>query len=165
MNRILLALFASYLPAQLASADTREFPAANQKWKAECGGCHVAYPPKMLSAPAWRRLIAGLDRHFGADASIDTRSAAEIEAFLQANAGPYKQGDADALRITETAWFRQQHADLVPTVWTHRLVKTPVNCGACHAAADRGDFSQHRTWFRTRGSRSYADAGLSYTGF
>ncbi|MGZ8268326.1 MAG: diheme cytochrome c, partial [Burkholderiales bacterium] len=40
-----------------------------QRWKAECSSCHVAYPPKLLSAQTWRRLMGGLDKHFGTDAS------------------------------------------------------------------------------------------------
>jgi len=150
-----------------ALAESREEPAGNATWKAECGTCHLAYPPNLLPAPAWRRVMAGLERHFGTDASIDARSAAEISAFLEIHAGRdrHAQVDQETNRITESAWFRQKHAELVPTVWRHRLVKTPLNCGACHAAAERGDFSEHRTWFRTRSSGRYASAGLGYTDF
>ena len=167
LSRALLALTALCLPAQHAAADSREIAPTNAKLNAECGGCHVAYAPRLLPAPAWRRIMAGLERHFGTDASLDAASAGEIGAYLQANAAQDKKRGVDSgtLRITETAWFKQQHAELVPTVWTHKLVKTPVNCGACHAAAERGDFGQHRNWFRTRTSRIYAAAGLGNGSF
>ena len=160
-------LFAFGLLVDSALADSREGPAGNATWKAECGTCHLAYPPKLLPAPAWRRVMAGLERHFGTDASIDARAAAEISAFLETHAGRDRHAEAgqETMRITESAWFKRQHGELIPTVWSHRLVKSPVNCGACHAGAERGDFSEHRTWFRTRSSGWYASAGLGYTGF
>lgn len=43
-------------------------------YKAECTSCHIAYPPQLLSAPDWRRLLSGLDRHFGTDASVDAKA-------------------------------------------------------------------------------------------
>ena len=48
--------------------------ATNAAWKAECGSCHAAYPPGLLPAPSWRAVMAGLDRHFGTDATIIPRS-------------------------------------------------------------------------------------------
>ena len=37
----------------------------------ECGSCHAAYPPGMLPARSWQRVMGGLDRHYGSDASLD----------------------------------------------------------------------------------------------
>lgn len=114
-------------------------------WKSECGGCHVAYPPRLLSAPAWRTIMSGLDRHFGVDASVDAATAASIGAFLEADAARSggKRSEPSALRITETRWFRHEHADIAAATWTGAKVKTAANCGACHGGADRGDFSEH----------------------
>ena len=47
------------------------FTGSNAKWKAECGSCHVAYPAQLLPATSWQRLMKGLDKHFGTDASVD----------------------------------------------------------------------------------------------
>ncbi len=160
LGHALLGLTAFGLPVHSALADSRELPASNEKWKAECGSCHVAYPPRFLPASAWRRIMASLDRHFGTDANPDPKSAAEIGAFLETNAGRESHGDADnaSTRITESAWFKRQHGELVPSAWTNKLVKTPVNCGACHASADRGNFKEHFNWFRRKNSRYFDDA-------
>ena len=40
----------------------------------ECASCHTAYPPGMLPARSWERLMAGLDRHYGSDASLDAKT-------------------------------------------------------------------------------------------
>jgi len=59
---------------------------SNAKWKEECGSCHLAYPPRFLSAESWRAVISGLDKHFGSDASLDAAAATEIGDFLEKNA-------------------------------------------------------------------------------
>jgi len=47
------------------------------------------------------------------------------------------------LRITETRWFKHEHDEVPARVWTSAAVKQPGNCAACHAQAERGDFSEH----------------------
>ena len=138
-------LFAFGVLTQDAQADSRGISATNEKWKAECGSCHLAYPPNLLPAPAWRRLMAGLDKHFGTDASIDARSAAEIGAFLENNAGQGKRrgSDSGTLRISETPWFRRKHDEVAASTWKNPKVQTAANCTACHAGAERGDFDEH----------------------
>ena len=138
-------LFAFGLLLDAALAESNGIPATNEKWKAECGSCHLAYPPNLLPAPAWRRLVAGLDRHFGTDAGIDARTAAEIGAFLESNAGQGKRrgSDSGTLRISETPWFQRKHDEVAALAWKNPKVRTPANCTACHAGAERGDFDEH----------------------
>lgn len=120
------------------------YTASNDKWKAECGSCHVAYPPKLLPAESWKAVMGGLDKHFGSDASLDAATAAEISTFLLDNAGKRKR-DATAkpqLRITETSWFKREHDEVSPASWKNPAVKSAANCGGCHTRADSGDYSE-----------------------
>lgn len=140
----LALLFAFGLMLDAALADSKGMRVTNEKWKTECGSCHLAYPPQLLPAPAWRRMMAGLDKHFGSDASIDARSAAEIGAFLENNAGQGKRGsDSGTLRVSETPWFRRKHDEVAASTWNNPKVQTAANCSACHAGAERGDFDEH----------------------
>lgn len=125
-----------------AMAGSSTFTAANAKWKAECGACHIAYPPQLLPAASWRRVMSGLDKHFGADASLDPQPAAEISAFLERNAasGKRARATADSLRITETAWFRHEHDEVPAAAWKRPAIKSPANCAACHTTAGQGDY-------------------------
>jgi hypothetical protein len=118
-------------------------------YKEECGSCHVAYPPPLLSAGSWRAVMGGLNKHFGEDASIDPGKAKELSAWLAANAGRRDSTDGrgqSLLRISDTAWFRKEHRDghdgLTPAVWRAKAVGSPANCGACHTDAERGDYSE-----------------------
>jgi hypothetical protein len=110
----------------------------------ECGACHTAYPPGLLPAPSWQRLMTGLDRHFGTDASLDEATVRQLAAWLQAHAGTYKRvSEAPPQdRITQSAWFQREHRGIDAAVWSHASVKSAANCAACHSGAERGSFSE-----------------------
>lgn len=121
----------------------------NATWQAECSTCHVAYPPNLLSAASWKAVMAGLDQHFGTDASVDTAAKTEITAFLEQNASKRRRDaltDAAGkpqLRITETAWFIREHDEVSAQTWKRPQIKSAANCGACHSQAEKGDYSEH----------------------
>ena len=111
-------------------------------YKQECAACHMAYPPGLLPARSWARIMTGLDKHYGSDASLDAQAVAQISRWLQTEAGTYKRV-ADAPpedRITRSAWFVSKHRKLDPQVWKHASVKSAANCATCHTGADKGDF-------------------------
>jgi hypothetical protein len=128
-------------PAQPAAADSRLTIPANATWTSECGACHLAYPPQLLPARAWRQIMQSLDRHFGTDASLEPRAAEEVRIFLEQHAGRDRGGSAPA-RITETDWFRREHREVPAGLWAHPEVKNRANCAACHRAAERGDYGE-----------------------
>jgi hypothetical protein len=129
---------AALLLALPAAADEPERvpPVTHAPTKEECGECHMAFPPALLPAESWRKIMTGLADHFGEDASLDAALAAEIEAYLVANAG---RGDATSLRITEQRWFRHEH-DFPDRVWQRHEVRSKSNCEACHRDAAQGIF-------------------------
>jgi hypothetical protein len=110
----------------------------------ECGACHLAFPAQLLPAASWQRLMGGLDKHFGVDASLDTAAAKPISAWLQHNAATSSQmaGSPPDDRITRSRWFVRQHDEVRAAVWKRASVHSPANCTACHAGAARGDFDE-----------------------
>lgn len=118
----------------------------NAKWRQECGGCHLAFAPGLLPAESWRKLMSGLDKHFGTDASLSAAENREITAWLVANASNRWRAPSAPLRITESAWFQRKHDrhEISPAVWKRPAVKSPANCQACHAEAEKNDFNEHR---------------------
>ncbi|HQR50805.1 MAG TPA: diheme cytochrome c [Methylophilaceae bacterium] len=137
-------LILTFLVAGAAQASGETLRATNPRWKAECGSCHVAYPARLLPAESWKAMMAGLDKHFGSDASIDPATTAEILAFLEQNAGRRKPDPAvkPQLRITETHWFKREHDEVPAATWKNPLVKSAANCAACHTRAEQGDFNE-----------------------
>lgn len=127
-----------------AHADGKRFSLDNPVYKAECGSCHVPYPPALLSAASWQGVLSDLAKHFGSDASVDAQQLAELRKYLEQNAGRGRRVDATqpALRITETAWFRHEHDEVPAAIWKSAAVKSPANCPACHTAAATGDYSE-----------------------
>jgi mono/diheme cytochrome c family protein len=134
----------SFVLACEARAGEEVFTATNPKWKAECGSCHVAYPPQLLPRASWRAIMAGLDKHFGTDASLDDKSIADIGAFLEGHAAGERGRAADKpmLRVTESRWFRHEHDEVPATTWKDKRVNGAANCAACHTKAESGDFSE-----------------------
>ena len=136
---IAAALAIPAAPAAVLADGERRSP-DDSAWREECGSCHVAYPPRLLPAQSWRRIMATLDRHFDADASLEPGRARGIEAFLVANAR--HASSESALRITGTGWFRREH-DEVAGLFSSAAVGNAANCGACHPQAEQGRFNEH----------------------
>ena len=118
----------------------------NAKWQAECGSCHMAFPPGLLPAASWQKLMQGLDKHFGNDASLSPQDTQEITTFLEKNGSNRWSAKSAPLRITEGQWFKSKHisGEINPAVWKRESVKSPANCLACHSGADKGDFDEDR---------------------
>lgn len=73
----------------------------NAKWQAECSGCHMAFLPGLLPAASWKKIMSGLDKHFGTDASLSPADSAEITDFLVKNPSNRWTSNAAPLRITD----------------------------------------------------------------
>ena len=171
LSRCLLAVAAGLTLASAAQADSdrallRNVPAA---YTQECAACHTGYAPGMLPARSWQRIMTGLDKHYGTDASLDAATVRQLSGWLQANAGTYKRV-AEAPpedRITQSAWFVRKHDEVAPSVWKLASVKSAANCTACHTGADQGDFSDDNLKFPAgldpRQRRGLAALGSCFT--
>lgn len=117
-------------------------PTAPAAYAQECASCHLAFAPGFLPAASWKRLMDGLEKHYGTDASVPAATAQELSRWLQANAGTYKRVNEEPPqdRITRSAWFDRKHRRFDAAAWRHAAVKSPVNCVACHTGAEQGDF-------------------------
>jgi nitrate/TMAO reductase-like tetraheme cytochrome c subunit len=142
VSRAVGLMFGALLLTKAAHAEVRVLAPANPTYASECGSCHLAYPPHLLSAASWQRVMQSLERHFGTDASIDTRADAEISAYLSANAGNERRFGVTSMRISETRWFAREHEEVPAGIWKNPTVKSAANCGACHTRADVGDYRE-----------------------
>ena len=119
-------------------ADVR--PVENTLYESECGGCHFAYQPGLLPSQDWERIMSTVDEHYGDDASLDERQAADIRRYLLDNAADraelsraraFSAGSAavtELPRITQTRYFRREHAEIPQavsaTAWP--VTRTPM---------------------------------------
>lgn len=115
------------------------------KYQQECVACHIAYPPGMLPAASWQKLMTTLPRHYGSDASLDAASVKELSGWLTSHAGTYKRVSEapPENRITRSAWFVREHDEVPAAAWKRAAVKSASNCSACHSQAAQGDFNEH----------------------
>ncbi len=140
-----VAALAAALVAGHATAGSRLAAPANPAHAEECGSCHLAYPPGLLPAPSWTKLMAGLRQHFGTDASIDAAATAAISRYLADHAATGKRASTvgEGLRVTESPWFVRKHRKVETAAWNRPSVKSAANCAACHPGAARADFDDH----------------------
>jgi hypothetical protein len=129
---------------------------SNPVYKEECGSCHMAYPPGLLPAISWEKVMAGLADHFGDSAELDTETHRSINQFLLENSAdrsPYRRSqkisrsinyDNAPLRITDTPYFRHQHHEIpARMVNANPEVNSLSHCDACHTGALQGSFNEH----------------------
>ena len=147
-----------FLVADAVAGDGRAPVVPNPAFQAECGSCHVPYPARGLPASSWRALMAGLDRHFGNDASLTLAQTDTIRSWLVAGAGSQPADPAAPLRLTRAPWFVREHREVPAPLWRSPAVKSAANCAACHRGAERGVFSEHDVRLPRASPRSPAGA-------
>jgi nitrate/TMAO reductase-like tetraheme cytochrome c subunit len=132
-----------------AQADKLRLPVdAPPAFQAECASCHVAFPPQLMVADDWKRVMRSLDKHYGDNASLDEKTRQILEDFHVRNAGGRKVGAGrtaqagELPRLTQTDWFVREHREVPRADWTHAKVKTPANCAACHTKAAEGSYRE-----------------------
>jgi hypothetical protein len=155
MNRlILVSAVILIIAAQALRADegVRVPPIDHAATLKECGACHLAFPPQMLPARSWDKLMSDLADHFGEDASLEQAVRDDIASYLAMNAadaptsrggGRFLKGLADEavpLRITETPYWKAEHDEIGEQRYNDPKIKSKANCTACHRTADKGEF-------------------------
>ncbi len=131
-------------------------PVRNMKYQEECGGCHFAYQPGLLPEKSWRKMMDGLEDHFGDNAELDAETQKSLLGYLVANSadksnykrsrrimGGLRPGEVP-LRISDTVYFKRKH-DEIPMRYLidNEAVGSYSNCGACHTHAEDGSYSEH----------------------
>jgi len=117
----------------------------SEKYRNECASCHLAYPPALLPLTSWSRLLGGLDKHYGVDASLEPAEVLDISKWLEPLAGTYKKVRAEPQedRITKAAWFVREHRKIEAEVWLRPSIKSAANCAACHTTAEQGNYNDN----------------------
>ena len=119
-------------------------PATASTYQEECGSCHTAYPARFLKPADWTTVLGTLERHYGADATIDAAAMGAVARHLGVGAAPADVHSTSALpRITRSGWFLHEHDEISAATFKSPAVGSAANCSACHTGADRGDFDEH----------------------
>lgn len=140
------ALAASTAAPDCKTPIARTPNAAAQTYLGNCSDCHIAYPARMLPADSWRRLLSGLDDHFGQDASVSPAQRALIEQHLLTGARKARADDPQSgpTRITTMRWWRRQHDRIRAQRWTQPNIPSRAACESCHVNAADGRFGKVR---------------------
>ncbi len=130
--------------------------ASGKVYREECGSCHMAYPPRLLPAGSWMKIMSGLENHFGDNAELDADTEKSITGLLlsySADRSDYRgargfnrsmQYNDAPVRITQLPDFRRAHHEIPERMVTgNPEVKSFSRCNACHLRAEQGSFNEH----------------------
>ncbi len=127
-------------------ADSYKGPTPPVVYTQECGSCHLAFAPNLLPKVSWQRVMSGLEKHYGSDASLDADAQRQIDSWLQTYGGQGKRAREEPPldRITRATWFERKHREVSAATFKRASIKSPANCSACHRDAAQGDFDEDR---------------------
>lgn len=135
-----------YLP--FVSAQIEQY----SQWQESCSECHMAYPPSLLPARSWERMLAEQDDHFGEDLFLTPETVAALLEYAKKNSAEQVHrevswrtlqslaAEESPLRITESPYWRRVHQDIDASAWELPSVNGKFDCGACHLDALQGGF-------------------------
>jgi hypothetical protein len=149
----LLALLAIGQPIWVTARTTLP-PITDTGYVKECGSCHMVYPPELLPARSWAKIMGSLQDHFGDSAQLDAATQQRIHDYLVAHAADNAPNEHSVaimqslrpgetpLRITRTPYIAGLHVALLDPAWGgYPRPKTVAECGVCHYLSQNGNFA------------------------
>jgi hypothetical protein len=140
---------------QGVSADTTSPASDSALYTRRCGSCHFAYPPGLLPARSWAKLLANLPNHFGANAALPQEDTGAITAYVTARAAERSssilsgkilqslRGGEAPERIVDLPHIRHEHEEIPRRLIAENpQVKSLSNCASCHPRAQEGSFRE-----------------------
>jgi len=116
----------------------------------ECGSCHLAYQPEWLPKRSWKKLIAGLNDHFGEEIELSKTRVKILKRYVMKNAADRSKaarskmvmktlGPNDApIRIMDIPYIKEKHKGIAANVIARKSVRSLANCESCHISAHGG---------------------------
>lgn len=141
---------------EMQNAKKRGKLSSRKLYQGECASCHMAYQPEFLPKRSWKKMMKGLENHFGVDATVEPEDQNVLARYLKKNAADAKKirrtyekfarsisSKSTPLRITEIPKFRREHRGIPKKMIVQEKVKSLSNCVACHKGAEKGSYSEH----------------------
>jgi hypothetical protein len=143
---------------KIKARSTGVAPLANALYGDECGSCHFAYPPGLLPASSWQKVMTGLADHFGDNAELEALAEQQLTDYLTGNAADtssYRRSQKimnslrntnapSPLRITEIPYFMHEHREIPERIINLAEVGGSLSqCNTCHQNAGKGSFNEN----------------------
>lgn len=139
-------------PLTVQALQKTETTEVAQLYQEECAACHTGFHPGLLPQRSWEALFAGLEDHFGEDATLDDETYDQLFSYVWEQAAERQQDEVSLqilrslapeetpLRITDTPYWVARHQELDQAIFSHPEVGSSLQCAACHRYAEAGSF-------------------------
>ncbi len=128
-------------------------PVNNPTYEEECGACHFPYQSALLPAGSWKKIMAGLDDHFGEEIELDTEAINVISGYLISNSAEKSSAKRAVkivrslrgrtpIRISEIPYIIEKHDEVDPKIYNRKPIGSLSNCPACHTTAEKGIYDE-----------------------
>jgi len=132
--------------------EKRDFQAENSAFYEKCGKCHKTYPPFMLPHDSWKRLMDGLENHFGeqiTESNITKSEQMSIKAYLLSHSAETSThkiafktleslGEMRPISMSKVPYWREAHQSIEKSTFKSLHVKDASNCFVCHPDFEYG---------------------------
>jgi cytochrome c551/c552 len=124
-------------------------PVENETYQENCGACHFSYQPELLPSSSWKKVLAGLNDHYGNEIDLDEESRKNIQDYLMSNCADGSSAKRSVkimhslhgqspMRITDVPYIREKHHEISASVFSRKSIGSFSNCMACHKTASQG---------------------------
>ncbi len=130
-------------------------PVTDKLYIEECASCHFGYQAGLLPSRSWKKVMSGLDDHFGTDASLEPEDNQKILKYLVNNSAEkftnYKRSKrinnsisrySTPIAITKTPYMIKKHKQIPIKLIKQKEVSSLANCKTCHTTADKGIYRE-----------------------
>jgi cytochrome c5 len=125
----------------------------NKTYQEQCGTCHFAYQPALLPSSSWKKVMDGLNDHFGEDVNLEADSKKVISDYLKENGAENSSTKLASkivrslrgqttTKITDIPYIQEKHHRIPAAAVKRKPVESLSNCIACHTSAASGIYDE-----------------------
>ena len=129
-------------------------PVTDPTYKDACSACHFAYQAELLPSQSWKKIVEGLNDHFGESFSLEQATKDAILEDLGSNASEHSNSRLSTkimkslrgqvpMRITEIPYIKNKHRQVSAATLKRDSIGSASNCVACHRRAEEGIYDEH----------------------
>lgn len=148
-------IFASYIYVNNQTVFTKskfaqiDYKKQNEDFYMECSDCHNLFPPHLLPAASWIKLMDDQHKHYDEDLELEEDMLSTIKSYLINNSSDKSSREesfyftkeiknSKLYTITKTNTWKNIHKDIKDEIFKNDEIESRSNCVSCHNKFENG---------------------------